>query len=446
MSDAQHAKFLRMTTEPVDRLIRQLAAPTVVSMLITALYNIVDTFFVGQLGASATGAIGVTYSLMAIIQAVGFCFGHGSGNYISRKLGEENVTDAAIMAMVGFASSFLLGFLMTIVGLLFLPSLAMALGSTETIRPYAEQYMFFVLIGAPFFASSLTLNNQLRLQGNARLAMVGIVTGAVVNCVLDPVLIFGFHLGVAGAGLSTFLSQLTSFVILFYYTQHSDAVSLRLRSFLPTRERYMAILQGGAPSLCRQGTHSISNIVINHAMKIFGDELFAAMTIVIRLSNFIFAGTAGIGQGFQPVCGFNYGAKRYDRVRASYFYTQKLAFVFLLALTIALAIFTRPVISWFSDIPTVIDWGVLAQRLQCLSIPFIGFVMMTSMLLQNINSYKQATLLALCRSGLFLIPAILVLPRFWGAYGVMIAQPVADACSFAVAAVMHHRILKKLPS
>ncbi len=440
----QQKKFEAMTTLPVDRLVRHMAFPTVVSMLITAMYNIADAFFVGQLGASATGAIGIVYSLMAIIQAIGFGLGHGSGNYISRKLGERHVHEASIMATVGFVTSFLLGGLVMVVGIFNMPRLAMFLGSTPTIRPYAEEYLLYILLGAPFFASSLTLNNQLRLQGSAKKAMIGIASGAVINCLLDPLLIFGFGMGVAGAGLSTLISQVLSFAILVYQTQYGDVVSLRLHNFRPTKARYIAIIQGGMPSTGRQGVHCLGNILMNHAMKMFGDNFFAAMTIVIRLSNFIFAGTAGIGQGFQPVCGFNYGARRFDRVRKAYIYTQKMALCFLGTLTAVLFIFARPIMGLFSDEAGVVELGVQVQRWQCVSIPFMGYCIIISMLLQNINKYKQATIIALSRSGIFFVPAILVFPYFFGMFGVIIAQPISDLCSFATALPMQKKVIREL--
>ncbi|MBQ8098570.1 MAG: MATE family efflux transporter [Bacteroidaceae bacterium] len=442
--DTQQQKFQHMTTMPVDRLVRQLALPTVISMLITAIYNMADTFFVGQLGASAQGAIGVVYSLMMIIQAIGFGFGHGSGNYISRKLGEQNVLEAAQMAVVGFVSSFFTGLLVLLAGLLFMPQIALILGSTLTILPYAEEYMFFILLAAPFYASSLTLNNQLRLQGCAQRALLGIGTGALLNCALDPLLIFGFHMGVTGAGLSTLISQIFSFLILLYQTQHSDAVSLSLRLYRPYKGLLMAIMQGGLPSVSRQGIHSLANILLSHAMKFYGDQFFAAMTIVVRLSNLLFASVAGIGQGFQPVCGFNYGARLYSRVHSAYIYTQRLALTTLSIATLVLLIFTPQIIAFFSQSPQVIALSVQAQRWQCISIPFMGFCIIVSMLLQNINHYKQATVMALSRSGIFFIPAILLMPSCLGMLGVMLAQPVADFCSFALALPMQRRVMRQL--
>lgn len=428
----QDRKFERMTTLPVRRLVAGLAVPSILSMLITAFYNIVDTFFVGQLGSSATGAIGVMYSLMAIIQAVGFGFGAGSGVYISRKLGERDVAEACRMATVAVVSVFGVGVLIGAVGLFFFEPLPFWLGSTATIAPFARDYMLFVLLGAPFFACSLTLNNQLRLQGNAHLAVVGIGAGAVLNCLLDPVFIFGCGWGVKGAGLSTLLSQVVSFSLLLVITQRSDAVSLSRRDFCPSRARYLSILQGGTPAVGRQGMQCFVSILLNHVMRAFGDRLFAAMTIVLRLTNFLFAITAGIGQGFQPVCGFNFGARRYGRVLAAYFYTQRVAVGLLVVLTVVLACFAPAIVSAFSDEAEVVALGATAARLQCIGIPFMGFCIIAGMLFQNTGRYVSATLVSVSRSGLFFIPVILITPRVWGEWGVMCAQPLADLLSFGM--------------
>lgn len=442
----QKEKFLRMTTQPVERLVRQLFVPTVITMLITSLYNLVDTFFVARLGASATGAVGTIFSVMALIQAVGFGFGHGAGNYVSRKLGERNVREASIMAMVGFVSSFFTGLVILVLGLLFLGPLVSLLGVTETIRPYAEDYLRFVLLGAPFFASSLTMNNLLRLQGNASFAMIGITTGAILNACMDPLFIFTFNMGISGAGLSTFISQVFSFAFLLVGTEKSDAVNLRLKSFQPSKARYLAIAQGGLPSLGRQSTRSIANILLNHVMKLFGDEVYAAMTIVVRLANLVFAVAIGIGQGFQPVCGFNYGARLYKRVLQAYHYAEKISTLILLVLSAVLFIFARPVTSLFTDDPRVLELATLALRYQAISIPFMGIANLTSMLFQNVNKYKPAFMTAIGRDGLFFFPAILILPPVLGLTGILIAQPIADLCTFALALILVKGFLKKLRS
>ena len=441
--EEQRRKFLHMTTRPVEPLVRQLFAPTVITMLITSLYNLVDTFFVGRLGASATGAVGAIFSMMAVIQAVGFGFGHGAGNYVSRKLGEQEVEEAQAMATVGFGTSFFVGLAIMGLGLLGLRPLVDVLGVTPTIRPFACDYLRFVLLGAPFFASSLTLNNLLRLQGNARFAMLGITAGAVLNACLDPLLIFGLDMGIRGAGLSTFVSQVTSFVILLAGNERSDAVKLRPALFRPSRRRYVAILQGGLPSVGRQGTRSLGNILLNHAMKVFGDEVYAALTIVIRLANLLFSVAIGIGQGFQPVCGFNYGARLYRRVLRAYGYTQRLAMVLMVVLCALLFGFARQVAGWFSSDAQVVAVAAVALRWQCAAIPFMSYANIVSMLFQNINHYRKAFLVSIGRDGLFFLPAILILPRLAGLTGLVLAQPVADMLTFLLAFLLVRPVLHR---
>ena len=265
MENAQEAKFKVMTESPVKPLVCRLAAPTIVSMLVTSFYNMADTFFVGQIDTSASAAVGVVFSLMAVIQAVGFFFGHGSGNYISRALGRHETEDAERMAAVGFFSALGGGSVIMVFGLLFLRPLARWLGSTETILPYAVSYMRLILIGAPYMTASLVLNNQLRFQGNAFYSMIGLVSGAVLNIALDPLLIFAFDMGIAGAALATILSQFVSFVLLWIGVQRSGSLSIRAKNFRPTKTLYLQILNGGTPSLLRQGLGSVATICLNVA-------------------------------------------------------------------------------------------------------------------------------------------------------------------------------------
>lgn len=312
MDEKQQEKLTRMTTAPVRKLVCQMAVPTIISMLITNFYNMADTFFVGKLGTSATGAVGVVFSLMAVIQTFGFFFGHGSGNYISRAMGSQEMDDAERMAATGFGSSFFIGCVLALMGLVFQKPLARLLGSTETILPYAQDYMSIILLGAPFMASSLTLNNQLRFQGSAMFAMVGITAGGILNIILDPILIFGFDMGIRGAALATLISQLVSFVILFAMTRRPGNIRIRLRLYSFRLSFWKEILRGGTPSLCRQGLASVATICLNLAAGPYGDAAIAAMSIVSRIMNFAGSALIGFGQGFQPVCGFNYGAGRYD--------------------------------------------------------------------------------------------------------------------------------------
>ena len=380
MENAQEAKFRVMTESPVKPLVCRLAAPTIVSMLVTSFYNMADTFFVGQIDTSASAAVGVVFSLMAVIQAVGFFFGHGSGNYISRALGRHETEDAERMAAVGFFSALGGGSVIMIFGLLFLRPLARWLGSTETILPYAVSYMRLILIGAPYMTAALVLNNQLRFQGNAFYSMIGLVSGAVLNIALDPLLIFVFDMGIAGAALATILSQLVSFVLLWIGVQRSGSLSIRAKNFRPTKALYLQILNGGAPSLLRQGLGSVATICLNVAAGVYGDAAIAGMSIVTRIMQFANSCLIGFGQGFQPVCGFNYGAKKYGRVKEAFWFCVLSSTGFLVALAIVGYSFASPIVAVFRDDPAVIEVGVAALRMQCLTFPLAAWIVMCNMM------------------------------------------------------------------
>ena len=444
MQNTQEQKYITMTEAPVKGLIVKLAIPTMISMLVTSFYNMADTFFVGKLGPSATGAVGVVFSVMAIIQAVGFFFGHGSGNYISRALGAHDVSGAESMAATGFFSALIGGTVIMIGGLLFLEPLALALGSSETILPYAVDYLRWILIGAPYMTASLVLNNQLRFQGNAIYAMIGLVSGAVINIALDPLLIFTFDLGVSGAAIATIVSQLVSFVILFIGIFRSNAIDIRIRNFKPTVERYKIIINGGSPSLFRQGLNSVATICLNVAARAYGDYAIAGMSIVTRIMQFANSCLIGFGQGFQPVCGFNYGAKKFDRVREGFWFCVKLSTAVLLVLAAACFAFAPAIVSLFQDDPGVIEVGRIALRLQCITFPLAGWIVMSNMMSQTIGKAIPASFLAMARQGLFFIPAVLILPHFLGILGVELSQAVADAITIAVAIPLQLKIMREM--
>ena len=444
MQNTQEQKYKTMTEAPVKGLIVKLAIPTMISMLVTSFYNMADTFFVGKLGPSATGAVGVVFSVMAIIQAVGFFFGHGSGNYISRALGAHDVSGAESMAATGFFSALIGGTVIMIGGLLFLEPLALALGSSETILPYAVDYLRWILIGAPYMTASLVLNNQLRFQGNAIYAMIGLVSGAVINIALDPLLIFTFDLGVSGAAIATIVSQLVSFVILFIGIFRSNAIDIRIRNFKPTVERYKIIINGGSPSLFRQGLNSVATICLNVAARAYGDYAIAGMSIVTRIMQFANSCLIGFGQGFQPVCGFNYGAKKFDRVREGFWFCVKLSTAVLLVLAAACFAFAPAIVSLFQDDPGVIEVGRIALRLQCITFPLAGWIVMSNMMSQTIGKAIPASFLAMARQGLFFIPAVLILPHFLGILGVELSQAVADAITIAVAIPLQLKIMREM--
>ena len=437
-------KYRTMTEAPVRGLIVKLAIPTMISMLVTSFYNMADTFFVGKLGPSATGAVGVVFSVMAIIQAVGFFFGHGSGNYISRARGAHDVSGAENMAATGFFSALIGGTVIMIGGLLFLEPLALALGSSKTILPYAVDYLRWILIGAPYMTASLVLNNQLRFQGNAIYAMIGLVSGAVINIALDPLLIFTFDLGVSGAAIATIVSQLASFVILLIGIYRSNAIDIRLRNFRPTVERYRIIVNGGTPSLFRQGLNSVATICLNVAARAYGDYAIAGMSIVTRIMQFANSCLIGFGQGFQPVCGFNYGAKKFDRVREGFWFCVKLSTAVLLVLAATCFAFAPEIVALFQDDAGVVEVGRIALRLQCITFPLAGWIVMSNMMSQTIGKAIPASFLAMARQGLFFIPAVLILPRFLGVLGVELAQAAADGITIAVAIPLQLKILREM--
>lgn len=444
MENAQEAKFRVMTESPVKPLVCRLAVPTIVSMLVTSFYNMADTFFVGQIDTSASAAVGVVFSLMAVIQAVGFFFGHGSGNYISRALGRHETEDAERMAAVGFFSALGGGSVIMIFGLLFLRPLARWLGSTETILPYAVSYMRLILIGAPYMTASLVLNNQLRFQGNAFYSMIGLVSGAVLNIALDPLLIFVFDMGIAGAALATILSQFVSFVLLWIGVQRSGSLSIRAKNFRPSKTLYLQILNGGAPSLLRQGLGSVATICLNVAAGVYGDAAIAGMSIVTRIMQFANSCLIGFGQGFQPVCGFNYGAKKYSRVKEAFWFCVLSSTGFLVALAIVGYAFASPIVAVFRDDPAVIEVGVAALRMQCLTFPLAAWITMCNMMSQTIGKAFRASFLAMARQGLFFVPAVLILPKVLGLTGVEISQTVADLISFAFSIPLQASLLKEM--
>lgn len=445
MSAAKEDKYTLMTTCPVERLVCRMAVPTVISMLVTGLYNIVDTFFVGRIGNEATAGVGLILPIMAIIQAFGFFFGQGSGNYISRSLGAKHIEKAETMAATGSISALIFGVVLMAVGFVFKKGVLFILGAREslldplTIR-YAEEYMCIILCGAPFMCVSCVLNNQLRFQGNAVFSMVGLVSGAVLNCVLDPIFIFTLGMDVKGAALATVVGQTVSCLMLYAGTLHSDSLKIHIKNFSPTAFYYKNIFVGGLPSLIRQSLSSVSVMCLNSAAAAaataaLAAQTVAAFTVVNKITMLAFSALLGFGQGFQPICGFNYGAKRFDRVRGGYLFCLKVSFVFLIIMS-ALGYALAPgAVALFRDDADVIRIGTTVMRCQCATFWLVGLVVMTNMVYQNLGRVIGGAVLAMARNGLYFIPAVLILPQVMSVpiWGVYIAQPVADVCAFLTA-------------
>lgn len=472
--NSNDAKFIRMTTEPVEKLIAVLAVPTIISMLVSSFYNLADTFFVRQLESdSMIAAVGIVFPLMAIIQAFGFFFGHGSGNYISRAFGRRDYADAETMAAAGFFYAVLVGLMILVFGLIFRNPLVVILGAkTEAAASATADYMFWILLAAPFMTGAIVMNNQLRMQGNAFFAMLGLTSGSIMNLILDPIFIFkrgealfggrfampfGIGMGVGGAALATAISQTISFVVLAIGMHFSDNIKIKIKNFSPKPFYLKGIIQGGLPSLVRQGLASVATTTLNHAVGIYisGGEMIdavqAAMTGVSKLMNFAASALIGFGQGFQPVCGFNYGAKLYGRVRRAYYFCFRLSFVVLVALSAIGIIFAKPItaaLAGSSELAQSI--AAFTLRAQLTVFPLMAWVTLTNMMLQNIGMTVRATVVAMTRQGLTFIPSVLALPlivQLFGAepvLGLELAQAAADLLALAIALPIGLQVLGQM--
>ena len=432
MSQEERVRYL--TTAPIPGLVISMAVPTIISMLVSMFYNMADTFFVGRLNTQATAAVGVAFSVMALIQAIGFFFGHGSGNYISRQMGARAFEDAERMASTAFFTSLAVGAAIAALGMTFVSPISRLLGSTPTILPYTISYLRVIFLGTPFIIGSFVLNNQMRFQGNASGAMVGIVSGAVLNIALDPLLIFVFDMGVAGAAWATSISQAVSFVLLCIMNQRNSAIKPSLGKFSLKARYYKNIFRGGVPSLCRQGIGSIATICLNLSAGLYGgayaDAAIAAMSICTRIAMFANSALIGFGQGFQPVCGTNYGAGIYTRVREAFFFCLKVGAAVLAVISALGIAFAPGLITIFREDPEVIAIGARALRFQACMFPLNVYTILTNMLLQTIGMAGKASLTASARQGIFFIPAVYLLPLALGLTGVEIAQMVADIFTF----------------
>lgn len=444
-TDIQEKRYIQMTETPIPSLILKLSMPTIVSMMVTGIYNTADTFFVGQISTQATAAVGLVFSVMAIIQALGFFCGHGSGNYISRMLGAGNQREASEMASTGFALAIILGTFMAVLGNVFIDPLAEFIGATPTTLQETRIYMRIILAGAPFTMSQFVINNQLRFQGSAVYAMFGLLSGAVINMVLDPLLIFGFHMGVAGAAIATIAGQIMSFLVLLYGSFHGPNIHVNIANIRLNRHYLLEITNGGAPSLFRQGLASVSTLLLNTAAgNLGGDAAIAGMSVTSRVIMLLFSALIGFGQGYQPVCSFNYGAGLKSRVREGFIFCVKYGTIYMTAVSAILFIFAPQVIGWFRDDPAVIAVGHVALRCQSAVLPLSAFITMTNMMLQSMGKGIKASIMASAKNGIFFIPLILILPYVFGLFGIQITQTIADILSFIISIPLAMSELKNM--
>ena len=416
-------KYDKLANAPIKQLISSLAIPTILSMLVSALYNTADSFFVGKINTQSVASIGIVFSIMTLLQAIGFFLGNGSGIMISTLLGEKKKEEAQIYANVALFTAIAVGILLAIIGLFFSTPIALMLGATKSTKAYASTYLRYILIGSPFILGSFVLNNHLRYQGSALYSMIGIITGSIINIALDPLFIFTFKLEVTGAALATIISQTISFFILYFGTFKNDNIRISIKKFKPKKDIYFTIFKNGMPSLSRQGISTIAN---NRVM-------FIGMAVVI-----------GYGQGYQPVCSFNFGAKKYDRVYNGYKFLAKITTVIIIVLSIIGYIFAPQLIAIFRKDVDVIKVGTQALRYQSFAMAVTGFCTASNMLMQSLRISGKATVLALARQGIFYIPAIIILPRLFAQTGIAVAQPVADILSFILTIFLVMPTLKKL--
>ena len=440
------SQYNRMTEESIPRLIVRLSIPTILSMLVTNIYNLVDTAFVGQLGTSESAAVGIVFGFMSILQAVGFMFGQGAGSITARLLGARDDRNASRVASTGIVCSVLLGAIISLTAFPLHHWIILTLGSTETIYPHARSYLLTILFAAPFMTGGYTLNNLLRYEGKASLGMIGLMSGAILNIALDPILMFVLHMGVAGAALATAASQVISFLILLsMFLRGRTVTRLSLKQFDPRPRVIGDIMTTGLPSMLRQVLNSVASILLNSSAAVYGDAAVAAMSIVGRISFFVFALALGIGQGFQPVCAYNSGAKKYLRLRSAYRVTVMLSEAILIVSAVLTLLFSGNLIAVFRNDPDVISIGTRALQLQMITILFLPFSMSTEMLYQSTGHRLGASFLSSARSGLFFIPSLILLSRLRGLAGIQEAQPLAYLLAFPLALFFMLRFMRRLP-
>ena len=443
-----------MTETPVPKLIIKLGIPTTLSMLVTSLYNMADTFFLGTYGTSASGAVGVVFGLMAILQAFGFMFGQGAGSLSSRALGAKDADKASKYTSTGFFAAMLAGVLIGIFGIIFIDPFMRLLGSTETILPYARSYAVYILIAAPFMCSSCVLNNVLRFEGQALFATIGLISGGLLNIFGDWLLMRVFDFGVTGAGISTAVSQFISFCILLSMFLRGRVIMRGSKTLTSGRLSVKMISKSfgdlfdicatGFPSLVRQGLTSVSTMLLNNCAEAYGDAAIAAMSIVNRICFFTFATSLGIGQGFQPVCAFNYGAKKYGRVRRAYIFTFVLGEIILGTVAIVGLFLADKLVILFRNDPEVVKIGTLALSAQFIGQVFQPAAVCTNMMFQSVGKSGIATVLSMMRSGLFFIPILLILTATNGLLGIQLSQAISDILTTLSALPFAITFLKKL--
>ena len=445
-SGRQQQRARMMLNEPISRVIPKMAIPTIVAFIINSVYSLADTYFVSSLGTEATAAVSVNASLDQLIMMAGSLLAIGANSYIARLLGEGKDKKASTVLSSAFFIAFGLGLLLTVVGITFMGPMVDLLGATETCRAFSIDYATYVLLAAPFMASSFVMNQCLRSEGSATLSMIGMGFGGILNCVLDPIFIFGLDMGVAGASLATAISKLVSFAILIFpYITRRSLLHLSIRNFRPTVNILTQIITVGSSSMFRSLLAVVAGIMLNKLAGNISDSVLAGIGVTTKIMMFPFSIILGFGSGFQPVAGFNWGAKRYDRVRESYRFSSIVAIVGAGAMALIVAIFANPIITAFAGAdPQMQEIGALSIRLQCLALPIHAWVAVVNMFCVGLGNARGAFLLATARQGSCFIPILFPMAYLWGAYGVASAQAAADVLTLALAIPIIIGMLKKV--
>ncbi|RCW58724.1 MULTISPECIES: MATE family efflux transporter [Halanaerobium] len=438
-------KTKKLATTPIPQLLTQMSIPAIIGMLVSAVYNIVDTIFVGRIGTEAIGAVTIAFPLFMVISAIGLTFGIGSASYISRLLGEENREMANRVSTTSIVTTFILAVVLAAGGLYFLKPLLRLFGATEVIMPYAVNYTAIIIIGSIFTMSNMNMNNMVRAEGSAKMSMIALSTGAILNIILDPLLIFTFKMGIAGASTATVIAQAVSTVMLIgFYKSDNSVLDLKLREFRPSLSIYTEIMKIGIPTLIRQLLSSVAMTLLNNMAATYGAVVVASVGIINRVFSFGFFITAGFTQGFQPVAGFNFGARKIERLKESIKVTVKRTTLFGLILFAVFFFFNREVIGVFSQDPEVIKIAAMGLRLYAVVLPLMGFSITTNTLFQALGHGIPATILSLSRQGIFFIPAIFLLPNYFDLKGLFMAQPVADGFTFLLTVILFGFVYKEI--
>lgn len=442
----QNKKMELLGNAPIPKALVSLGIPIMIGMLINALYNLVDAYFVGGLGESPMGAISIVFPLGQVVVGLGLMFGNGAASYLSRLLGSGDKKTANIVASTALYSSVLIGAVLIIFATIFLKPILTFLGATETIMPYGLTYARIYVISCIFNVFNVTMNNIVASEGAAKTTMCALLLGAVINIGLDPLFIYTFDMGVVGAAIATAISQFVStLVYLTCILRKRSAFTFSIKDFIPTQQTFVEILKIGIPTLTFQLLTSLSIALINRASSTYGDVVIAGMGAVTRVTSMGTLVVFGFLKGFQPIAGFSYGAKNFKRLRESIKISILWSTIFCVAVGLLMVVFSTQIISQFANgNGEMISVGQKSLVANGLSFFLFGFYTVYSSLFLALGKGTAGFFLGACRQGICFVPIILLLPAIWGMSGILYAQPIADIISAIITVFMAFNLHRKL--